>query len=260
MEHIYPAFERGRIMKKELLWALRDYSYSALQLQYQDYSDGIIRGCRLRTKDNCLIAGKGIIKCQDFIFLITEEERIEYAPTEEFVSLKFRVKLREELPDYVRYITEFALDKNPERTRNELEICRFKLKQGACLRTEYKDFYDIQTEFDTVNLADATWAGIGGNTLSKEVTDYFAKEVLKCRAADGQDLQFAYLLLQGREAVNRGTIEDYIYRKTEGRRSEIQSTKDMFQKLEDILEGIRNGERTYGMAREEENGRMIIMD
>lgn len=33
MEHIYPAFERGRIMKKELLWALRDshilhYSYS----------------------------------------------------------------------------------------------------------------------------------------------------------------------------------------------------------------------------------------
>lgn len=62
MKHIYPAFERGRIMKKELLWALRDYSYSALQLQYQDYSDGIIRGCRLRTEDNCLIVGKGIIK------------------------------------------------------------------------------------------------------------------------------------------------------------------------------------------------------
>ena len=32
MEHIYPAFERGRIMKKELLWALRDYSYAALQI------------------------------------------------------------------------------------------------------------------------------------------------------------------------------------------------------------------------------------
>lgn len=42
MEHIYPAFECGRIMKKELLWALRDYSYSALQLQYADYPDGII--------------------------------------------------------------------------------------------------------------------------------------------------------------------------------------------------------------------------
>jgi len=31
MEHIYPTFERGRIMKKELLWALRDYSYTALR-------------------------------------------------------------------------------------------------------------------------------------------------------------------------------------------------------------------------------------
>ena len=35
-EHIYPAFERGRIMKKELLWALRDYSYTAMQNQYQE--------------------------------------------------------------------------------------------------------------------------------------------------------------------------------------------------------------------------------
>ena len=61
MEHIYPTFERGRIMKKELLWALRDYSYTALQLQYQDYPDGIISGCRLRTEDDVLYIGPGIV-------------------------------------------------------------------------------------------------------------------------------------------------------------------------------------------------------
>lgn len=259
MEHIYPAFERRRIMKKELLWTLRDYSYSALQLQYQDYSDGIIRGCRLRTEDNCLIVGKGIIKCQDFIFLITEEERIEYAPAEEFVSLKFRVKLREELPDYVRYITEFALNKNPERARDEIEICRFKLKQGAHLRTEYKDFYDIQTEFDTVNLADATWAGIGGNALSKEVTDYFAKEVLKCGAADGQDLQFAYLLLQGREAVNFQILRDYICRKT-GEEVGNFDSREVFGKLEEILNQIRRGTSGCRAGRLDMDSRMIIFD
>ena len=78
MEHIYPAFERGRIMKKELLWALRDYSYSALQLQYQDYPAGIISGCHISVEDDMLTVGKGIVKCQDFIFLLTEEERIPY--------------------------------------------------------------------------------------------------------------------------------------------------------------------------------------
>ena len=198
MEHIYPVFERGRIMKKELLWALRDYSYSALQLQYQDYSDGIISGCRIQAEDETLYIGPGIIKCQGFIFLLTGKEQIRYAPTDQYISLKFRMKEKENLPDYIRYTTGFVLDENLERKQNELEICRFNLKEGAKLRTEYKDLYDIQTQFDTVNLADATWAGVGGNTLSKEVTDYFARKVLECGNAEDKDIQFAYFLLQAR--------------------------------------------------------------
>ncbi|MDE7251013.1 MAG: hypothetical protein K2N82_14270 [Lachnospiraceae bacterium] len=164
MEHIYPTFERGRIMKKELLCALRDYSYSALQLQYADYPDGIISGCGIRIEDDFLLE-------------------------------------REVLSDYVRYVTEFVLDENLERKQNELEVCRFKLKEGARLRAEYKDFFDIETEYDTVNLANATWTSDGGNTLSKEVTDYFARKVLECENADDKDIRFAYLLLQSKEAV-----------------------------------------------------------
>ena len=58
MEHIYPAFERGRIMKKELLWALRDYSYSTLQTRYRDHADGIITGCRVRAEGDMLCIGQ----------------------------------------------------------------------------------------------------------------------------------------------------------------------------------------------------------
>ena len=169
MEYIYPAFERGRIMKKELLWALRDYSYSALQLQYADYPNGILSGCGIRVEDYYLCVEPGIIKCQEFVFLITGEERVEYSPTERCISLKFRLIEKEVLPDYTRYVTEFILDENLERQPNEVEICRFKLKTGARLRTEYKDFYDIETEYDTVNLAHATWAAAGENTDRKSV-------------------------------------------------------------------------------------------
>lgn len=261
MEHIYPAFERGRIMKKELLWALRDYSYSALRLQYQDYSDGIISGCRLKVRDNQLIVGTGIIKCQDFIFLLTEEEQVSYAPTEVFVSLKFRVKFKEEIPDYTRYTTEFALDRNLTCAPNELEMCRFKLKEGAKLRAEYKDFYDIQTEFDTVNLANADWAGRGEKTLSKEITDCFARKVLECREAAKEDVQFAYLLLQSREAVAREMIEAYISRKTEKRKGDRKLEKEeLFGKMEGILDGIRKGICNYGIDTKVMDNRMIIMD
>lgn len=261
MEHIYPAFERGRIMKKELLWALRDYSYSALQLQYQNYPDGIISGCRIQVQGQHLTVGKGIVKCQDFIFLLTEEEQVPYAPTEVFVSLKFRVKSRETLPDYTRYVTEFALDERLERAPGELELCRFKLKEGASLRTEYKDFYDIQTEFDTVNLADADWAGLGGRTLSKEATDFFAGKVLECARAAEEDVRFAYLLLQSKEAVPERILSDYIFRKTGWKSTgEGEEGKEIFRELEKILEEIRNGGgRFFDRDREREH-RMIIFD
>lgn len=261
MEHLYPAFERGRIMKKELLWALRDYSYSNLQLRYMDYSDGIISGCKIRVEDNLLYITPGIMKCQGFIFLLTEESRVEYAPTEHFVGLKFCLVAREMLPDYIKYVTKFVLDKNLECRQNELELCRFKLKEGARLRTDYKDFFDIQTEYDTVNLANATWAARGGSTLSKEITDYFASKVLECEKAEEMDIQFAYFLLQSKEAVSYKILYDYIVRKTgDIKKNKIISGEEIFRKLEEILSGIRKGKNICGKESIFHDNKMIIMD
>ena len=96
---------------------------------------------------------------------------------------------------------------------DEVELCRFKLKDGARLRTEYKDFYDIQTEYDTLNLAHATWSAADGNSLSKEVTDFFARKVLACEEAGEGDRQFAYLLLQSREAVRTELLKITLWEK-----------------------------------------------
>lgn len=261
MEHIYPAFERGRIMKKELLWALRDYSYFALQLQYPDYPDGIISGCRIGVEENILSIGPGIIKCNGFLFLMDGKEQVAYTSSNQYVSLKFRLVRREELPDYTRYITEYALDKDMECSPSELEICRFKLREGARLRINYKDFFDIQTEYDTVNLADAAWAARDGNTLSKYITDYFAERVLECDRAQEGDVEFARMLLQSRDAVPRMILDDYIGRKTGNRnRKGPFMGRESFHRLEDILEGIRNGTGSRGSGKRADNERMIILD
>lgn len=260
MEHIYPAFECGRILKKELLWALRDYSYSALGLQYRDYSDGIISGCGVRVENNILYIAPGIVKCQGFPFLLTEEEGVEYAPTEKETCLKFRLVKKEEMADYTRYVTEFALDERLGREQNEIEICRFKLREGARLRTEYKDFYDMQTEYDTVNPAYATWSAAGQNTLSKEVTDFFARKVLECEKAEEKDICFAWFLLQDKEAVNYEILTDYIARKTGCDKREMTNTAEAFHLLEKILDGIRRGTDAYRLKEKEPYNRMIVLD
>ena len=262
MEHIYPAFERGRIMKKELLWALRDYACSALQIKYLKYANGILSGCGIHPEGSTLRIAPGMIKCADYIFLITGEETVSYTPTGEYTRLKFRLKAKENLPDYTRYLTEFVLDESLERGKNEIELCRFKLKEGAALRTEYKDFYDIQTEYDTVNLANATWSCAGQNTLSKDITDYFAQKVLECEKAEEQDIQFAYFLLQGQEAADYRILTDYIRRKTGESVQDVRkiSTEEAFEKLVDILDGIRKGTGTYRNNRSSAERRMIVWE
>ena len=49
----------------------------------------------MRIEDDFFCVKPEIIKCQDFIFLITEEEKVEYSSTESLVSLKFRLIERE---------------------------------------------------------------------------------------------------------------------------------------------------------------------
>ena len=215
----------------------------------------------MRPEGGMLRIAPGMIKCADFIFLVTGEERVPYAPTGEYSSLRFCLREREELPDYTRYRTEFVLDGQLERGKNEIELCRFRLKAGAELRTEYKDFYDIQTEYDTINLADATWSSAGQNTLSKEVTDYFAHKVLECEKAADADVQFAYFLLQGREAADYRVLTDYIRRKTGGDAGDGRmDTRTAFHRLEDILDGIRKGTGAYKPDRTGGERRMIVWD
>lgn len=241
------------------MWALRDYSYAALQLRYQAYPDGILSGCGIRIEGDRICISKGIIKCQGFLFLITKEEQTVYAATDKYTCLKFRVAAKEELADYTRYTTEFTLDEDIIRYPNEIELCRFKLKEGARLRTAYKDFFDIQTEFDTVNLADATWSAAGGNTLSKEITDFFARKVLECGSVQDSDVQFAYRLLQSKEAIRHEILEDYVCRKT-GISTGGGSMQELFHALEAVLDGIRRG---TDLRRPQQRGReqkMIVLD
>lgn len=260
MEYIYPTFERGRIMKKESLWALRDYSYTALELQYQEYADGIINGCKIGVEGNDLCVGAGLIKCQGFIYLISVQ-RIPYCATNEVQYLKFAVLERQELPDYIKYVAQIGLDEKPPRGSREIELCRFKLREGSVLRTEYKDFYDIQTEFDTVNLADAGWGSRGGTTLSMEITDAYARKILECDGADPIDIQFAYLALQGREAVNRDMLVDYLVRRGgKDTASDKWTHNDMFAELESILQAVRSGKDIRSRQKTGRADRMIILD
>ena len=108
---VYPMFERGRILKKELLLALRDYSFGFAKLQYDTLTDGIVTGCGISVTDKRLTVGAGIVKFQKFLYVLTEPQHVFYEPNEQFVSVKIRFSTTAAATtDFVNYAGTILLD------------------------------------------------------------------------------------------------------------------------------------------------------
>ena len=46
-----PLFEAGKILKIQMLEELRDFNRDYLDIRYEEYTDGIIKGCAIEIYD-----------------------------------------------------------------------------------------------------------------------------------------------------------------------------------------------------------------
>ena len=120
MEIRVPVFAGRRILKKESLWDIRDYTYAGWQLYYAEYTDGLLKGCDIRAEDGRLVIGKGMLKFHDFIYLMMEEERVDYQPKNRWQVLKAEFLEDETNLDYKAYRVRFFLDEEMELGENQI--------------------------------------------------------------------------------------------------------------------------------------------
>ncbi|WP_318709397.1 hypothetical protein [Candidatus Acetatifactor stercoripullorum] len=239
MEHDYPLFAGRRILKKESLWMLRDYTYAGWQLYYADYTDGILGGCGIRAEEGALAIEKGILKFRGFIYLLQEEEIVPYQPENAWRSLKAEFSEEECNPDSKTYHVRFFLDETLQCSENQLEMCRFYLREGAALRYSYKSFSDMATEYDTVNLIYAAVAGVGETTLHPALLLKFAEELWEKEGKDIVDINFCFLIWNAQGMVERRVIAAYLSEKS-GKETIEQmrqhSKKSLYEKLVRIVD------------------------
>ncbi len=258
MEYIYPLFERNRILKKEHLWSLRDYPLAHMEMAYASYGDGLIQGCEVTVREGELAVGKGIVKKNGFLYFISRELTVPYKATEKWEVVKMKVETDKSSKETIAHRLTLFVDQETEKKENELEVCRFKLRQGSRLRTEYKNFLDMETEYDTINLLYGDWGGIGEQTIPLPVTDYFARLVLSEKGSREEDIQLAYVCLSQPLPVRREVIEHYVRRRTkEGDGNKI-GNRELFHHLAWILEDIKEGKK--GDRKQEERRRQIWVD
>ncbi len=256
MQNLYPLFERNRVLKKELLWALRDFSFGHLQLEYADYGDGILQGCGVQAEEKELVIRPGLLRYQGFVCVMETEERLGYAVTEQPVSLKLRFETDRSSQDYILYQMTPMLDSDTACKENEFELCRFRLQAGAELRDTHTCFEDMGTEYNTLQYIHAAWGCPGGRSMAPAMTRQFAGELLKASACGTEDMMFAWLCLDRRGAMPKEILTDYVGRKS-GRRMEGASNQELFREMCRILGHMQHGE---GRRQERIGRRQILVD
>lgn len=238
MENRYPLFTGGRILKKEALWDLRNYAYKSWQIHYGDYTDGIIKGCKVRVEGSDLVIGRGVLKYQDFIYVLEEETKVPFAAENRLTVLKAAFGKVEDNTDYLTYAVDYFLDSDPVCQENQIELCRFHLREGSVLRDTYKDFSDLNTEYDTINLLYATMAGRSAGRMNPEILLRYAQELQESDAKGIEDIAFCYHVLQNEGEVEKKVIEAYLRHKWKGEVLEdkgMWENRQYFERMEVLL-------------------------
>lgn len=231
-----PKFEALHILRQSMLCDVRDRAFHALPLLYQDYSDGIISGCRMMTTKETITVQPGLVKHAGFIYYLQKPMTLAYRPTDEYAILKLVFAAPTELQGAMVYELNLDLTNNLTLTPDEMELCRFKLKRGSILRVNYTDFFDRTTEFDTVNNIYAPYAAVGQSTLSPDITKAFANEVKNYTLTE-LDRQFCLSALNG-QPLSVETIGFYISQRLQ-QEEQAWDNASLFDGLTRVLDEIR---------------------
>ena len=239
-EQNYPRFERLHVLRTAALVSIRDRAFDTLNIQLENFSDGIFSGCRPLTSSDRITLSTGLILHNGFAYVIKEPMSVEYAPTEEYMMMKMIFEPELETENFTQRNVSVLLSSDIEVADNEMELCRFKLKKGAVLRTSYVDFFDRMTEFDTVNTINVPHAAVGGSTLSPEITNAFATEA-RDYALDGLDFAFCMSALRG-DTMSAAQISLYIEHRLRIKLPD-RSNQSLYDGLSNVLREIKSGGR-----------------
>ena len=159
---------------------------------YMDYMDGLLKGCAIKAQSGMLTIGKGMLKFHGFIYLMQEEEKVPYRAADGWQCLKAEFMEDESSLDDKVYQGRFFLDNETGLKENQMEMCRFYLREGSVLRDSYKDFADMATEYDMLYLCNAAVAGIGEGRFHPGILKQFAKELWVQKGKEGADIALCY--------------------------------------------------------------------
>ena len=228
-----PRFDAGVILKAEKMNELVEHAFNLPDLVYRGYTKGIISGLDITIDGDFIVISKGLFLYEEEVYTLNKDIRISYHPTNNWNYLKICKKESMKKIDGIQ--THFVVISDDLLTKeSELELCRFKLQEGAKLRYIYDDFEDMNTEFDTVNLIYSPYSSKELAGLHPKILKNFAKEMLDLRTANTIDIFFCLQILGLNTTMNIAAVIQYIEMKKEEKIEKV-TNYNIYKHLLDIL-------------------------
>lgn len=252
-----PVFKEGGLLMQNMLQALSDHAFLTNQLLYKEYGNGILSGCGLTTTRDSIVLNTGVIYYEGQTYLIKEPMQADYHPTNTTMALK--IHFSDEIWDsnFVYREINLLLTEETKLQKGEVELCRFKLQEGARLRYEYQDFEDRDTEFDTLNIIHAAYAAKGGSTLAPEILCAYAEEMLELDQLSDLDTFFCIQVMGLESPMPKAAVTTYLKR-----RNQIDIKDDsnyaIYKELVKIIRLEKKGLRPEGGVPAKKKWKMMI--
>lgn len=209
-QNTYPVFEAKKLLKKEMLENLRDFPRNLFHLQYQNYSDGILAGCDLKGTETGLTILPGILCHRGVPYVLDKPYPISCKAEGKLVYVKVHFEDKAIGTGGEEFFSQVIMDEREPDAEQEMELARFKLQPGARLRSEYVDFYDYETEFDTVNRIHVPYAAPEHPSIWQQIFKSFAKEMMRHSVTNPWDHAFCLSALQLKEAMPYEAVRAYL--------------------------------------------------
>ena len=255
-QNIYPVFEPKRLLKKEMLENLRDFPRSLFGLQYQNYSDGILYGCDITGTETGMILLPGILCYKGVPYFLERPYPVSCKAEGKMAYVKVHFWDKTIGCGGEEYLSQIIVDEQEPDAEQELELARFKLQAGARLRSDYVDFYDYETEFDTVNRIYVPYAALDHPGIWPQILKSFARELLKYAVTDPWDCAFCLQCLQRKEAMPYEAVRAYLHARL-GQNKEYTNMQ-MYGALKRILGEAGGREEIPGQTRKKEGTLLML--
>lgn len=237
-----PSFDKGVLLKAVKMNELINHAFELPNLLYAGYTDGIISGLDVTVDDENIVISKGLFCYNSEIYTLNKQIHIPYYPINQWqylaiTHLDSHVKL-----DGIDTHFEIGLRDTIPKSQ-EIELCRFKLQEGARLRYIYDDFEDMKTEFDTVNLLYAPYASKDIVGLHPKILRNYAREMLDLKPENILDTFFCMQVLGLNTVMNTEEVVRYLEIRAEEKIEQISNFK-LYRQLLQILNEEKSKTKT----------------